>query len=314
MFALYLGGVLLRFRLITFCLLLLLILTACNSSAQEKSKDTNINIYTSIYPLQFITEQIARETATVKSIYPPGVDAHSYEPTMREITNMAHSDAFIYLGSNMESFTEAIVQALRSHEINFIEIGEHEELFMDGNKLDHHGHSDLDPHIWLDPLRMIDMATIIKDELIHLTPQHKEMFEENFQRLKKELKNLDDAFLETIHPKKDKQIIVAHAAYGYWEERYGIQQIPISGVTAGNEPSQKELAQIVKLARDKNVQYVIYEQNSSDRLSTIIQEYLEADALYLHNLEVLTDEDVQMHEDYFSLMKKNLHVLDQATK
>lgn len=301
-----------KFRLLIILILCPFIIIACDSPT-EKLKDTELTIYTSIYPLQFIAEQITGETATVKSIYPPGVDAHSYEPTTREITNIATGNALIYLGENMEGFAETIAEALDSHQINFIEIGKHRELFIKYDEDSHHSHADLDPHIWLDPLRMIDIAFIIQKEMAILAPNHAQLFEDNFHALQKSLQELDNDFLETIQPKSKKNIIVAHAAYGYWEERYGIKQIPISGVTAGNEPSQKELTEIVAFAKEENIPYVIYEQNSSDRISTIIQDYLQVDDLYIHNLEVLTDQDIKNREDYFSLMKKNLKVIDQAT-
>lgn len=300
-----------KFRLFVN-LILLVLLSACNFETKEDAAHTDLTIYTSIYPIQFIVEKIAGDVASVKTIYPAGVDAHTYEPTAKEIINIANSDIFIYLGAHMESFAETAVESLRSQNITFIEIGKHKKLF---SKLqDHsHEHSDFDPHIWLDPLRMIEIGSIIKNELTILAPNYERTFKENFQSLKKDLQELDQAFLKTIAPKSKKEVIVTHAAYGYWEERYGIKQVPISGVSADNEPSQRELTKIIQFAKEKNIQHVIFEQNSSDRISTIIQDYLNAEALYIHNLEVLTDQDIENNENYLSLMKKNLHVLDQAT-
>ncbi len=60
--------------------------------------------------------------------------------------------------------------------------------------------------------------------------------------------------------------------------------------------------------------YVLFEQNSSDRVSDIIQEQIGAKALYIHNLSVLTEADINEGEDYMSLMKHNLDVLNQATE
>lgn len=299
-------------------IILPILLVACSVNNQDNANQSELFIYTSIYPIQFVTEQLAGDIATVQSIYPPGVDAHTYEPTSREMTSMANSDAFIYLGNHMEVFAEKAVATLESQNITFIEVGAHEELFNqhDGHA-DHgdhnHHHTDIDAHIWLDPLRMIEMATIINNELIELAPHYEEMFNANLERLIDQLQELDQLFLETMEQKTNKTIIVAHAAYGYWEERYNIEQIPLSGMTSGDEPSQKELAEIAGLAQEKNISYVLYEQNSSNRLANVIQEYLEAEALYLHNLEILTEEDIDNNEDYFSLMKANLHVLDQAT-
>lgn len=337
--------------------ILVFVISGCSSNSSSKepndTKGKKLEIYTSIYPLQYITEQIGGDNVTVKSIYPPGVDAHTYEPTSKEMTDMAKSDAFIYLGAGMESFAETAASALSKQDVKFIEIAKHEALFSKssdghdghdhgtdtdhnaeadndhdehdhGAEADHnaevhddhdgHDHGDKDPHIWLDPLRMIDMGAIIKDELITLNPENKKQYEKNYEALTKSLTALDQEFVTSLKDKQNKHILVSHAAYGYWEQRYGIEQIAISGLSSSDEPSQKDLAKIAKLAKEHQIKYVIFEQNASDRVSTIIQEHIKAEALHIHNLEVLTDEDIKNNADYISLMKANLAVLNKATK
>ncbi len=325
--------------------ILIFIISGCSSNSSTKNpndtKEDKLEIYTSIYPLQYITEQIGGDDVTVKSIYPPGVDAHTYEPTSKEMTDMAKSDAFIYLGAGMESFAETAAAALSKQDVKFIEIAKHEALFSksgDGHEGHDHGadeheadtdqdhndeahhdddghdHGDKDPHVWLDPLRMIDIGAIVKDELITLNPENKEQYEKNFEALTKSLTALDKEFVNSLKDKQNKHILVSHAAYGYWEQRYGIEQIAISGLSSSDEPSQKDLAKIAKLAKEHQIKYVIFEQNASNRVSTIIQEHIKAEALHVHNLEVLTDEDIKNNTDYISLMKANLAVLNKATK
>jgi len=128
------------------------------------------------------------------------------------------------------------------------------------------------------------------------------------------LRTLDDQFKQTLENKEMKKIIVSHAAYGYWEDRYGIEQISISGLSSSDEPSQKELAQIVKFAEKEEIQYIIFEQTGSNRLAEIIRENIDAEKLFIHNLEVLTDEDIENGEDYISIMERNLQTLDEALK
>src|SRR5699024_4138472 len=149
---------------------LLLFLTACQTGESNQHYENKLLIYTSIYPIQYITEQIAGDKAIVESIYPPGVDAHTYEPSSREITKLANGDALYYLGAGMESFAETTANALASQDIAFIELGNHKSLFSSSQTQDRHEQLDLDPHIWLDPLRMIEMGNIIKESLIELSP------------------------------------------------------------------------------------------------------------------------------------------------
>lgn len=306
-------------KLIIIFSFLLLVVSACGTnSSEDSSTDGKLVIYTSVYPLEFLASQIAGDLASVKSVYPPGVDAHTYEPSSKEITNIARSDAFIYLGAGMESFSESIVESLSSHDVLFIEVGENEQLFLHANDDEHnhddHHHGDFDPHIWLDPLRMIKVGELITSNLSELDPDNRDTFKSNFAHLKEKLQSLDEQFVQTLKQKQSRKIIVSHAAYGYWEERYGIEQIPISGLSSSDEPSQKELANIAKLAKKEQLNYVIFEQTGSNRLAEVIQENIEAEKLYIHNLEVLTDENIENGEDYFSIMEQNLQTLDKALK
>lgn len=218
----------------------------------------------------------------------------------------------------MEGFSESTANALKSSNVTFIEIGMHEELFLTADAHhahddhDHH-HGDFDPHIWFDPLRMVDMAEIITEQLIELSPRHEELYQNNFALLEEQLLQLDQEFSDRLQMKTNKDIVVSHAAYGYWEERYGIRQIAIRGLSSSSEPSQKALIEIVESANKHNIGYVLFEQNTSDNIAKIIQEHIHADILYIHNLEVLTDQDITNDEDYFSIMRKNLETLDQAT-
>ncbi|MUV39147.1 High-affinity zinc uptake system protein ZnuA [Lentibacillus sp. JNUCC-1] len=297
---------------------LVLIATACSTNDAE-GKQAHLTIYTSIYPIQYAVERIGAGHIVAKTIYPPGVDAHTYEPSAKDMTDIADSDAFIYLGMGMESFAETAAGALTSNEDSpmLVEIGQHHELFAEGHHDHHehdgHDHGDHDPHIWFDPIRMTNMADIVKEALIELDPAHADEFKTNFKSLKNDLEDLDQDFQHTLQNNPKRQIVVSHAAYGYWEERYGIEQIPVSGLSSSEEPSQKQLVSIIEQAKAYDVKYMIFEQNTSNRVAEIIQENIGAEALVIHNLSVLTENDIDNGRDYLSIMKDNLQVLDTAT-
>lgn len=300
-------------------------LYGCQNEVYDQPEE-KLTIYTSVYPIQYIVERIGGHSLNTYSTFPPGVDAHSYEPTIRTMTSLAKSDAFIYMGGGMEGFSETISNALRNENVKLIELGRHEvlyetvhhhkheeELTQEKNHDGHH-HGEHDPHIWIDPIRMIEMAHLVLEVLIELNPNQAALYSENFYLLKNDLIELDMQYMEMIKKKSDPKILVSHAAFGYWEERYGIQQFAINGISSTVEPSQKDLVQIIKQAEESNFNFVIFEQNTSSKVSTIIQDYINADSLTIHNLAVLTEEDLNRNDDYLTLMRKNLHILDLATK
>lgn len=294
-------------------IILLFIISACSNSNNDSTNETHENkltIKTTLYPLEYIIEEIGGNNVEVETIYPPGVDAHTYEPTSKEITELAQADAFVYLGAGMEGFASKAASALEKQNVDLIEIGSHDSLFADTTKK---GDSDIDPHIWLDPLRMNKMADVLLEELIELAPEFEAEFDENLRVFKEKMITLDQDYENTLKNKHNKQILVTHAAYGYWERSYNIEQLSISGLSTSDEPSQKQLANIARLAKVQQINYVIYGQNDGNKTAEIIQEHIGADKLTLHNLEVLTDEDIESDADYLSLMEDNLAVLDKAT-
>ncbi|MES9737775.1 zinc ABC transporter substrate-binding protein [Peribacillus frigoritolerans] len=310
--------------LLSLFLVTAVFLSACGNSKGESSKKETkdaLDIYTTVYPLQYFTEAIGREYVNVETVYPPGTDEHSFEPSQKDIVKMAESDLFFYIGYNLEGFVTKAEPILSKEGVSTIAVGEtvhldeeehehHEEEH--AHEEDGHDHGGVNPHLWLDPVYSIDMAKTIKDELTKKMPEQEEYFNSNFNELSEKLEALDEKFATTIESGRTNKIIVSHSAYGYWEERYGLEQIGVTGLTSSNEPSQKELGKIVTMAEKEDLNYVIFEQNISSKLTEIIQKEMGAKSLELHNLSVLTEKDIEAGEDYFSLMEKNIKTLQTA--
>lgn len=305
-------------------MLVLIVFSACKQeelATVYNEDEAELNIFTTLYPIQFILEEIGEDLVTVESIYPPGVDAHTYEPTTKEMTEIAKSDAFFYFGPTMEGFTESAAEALANEDVQLISLEQHEALFvgpqMEQNEEEDPDHdeiksTDRNPHVWIDPLRMMEMANIITDKLIEIAPEHEEVFEQNKLDLIVQFQKLEDSFKQQVVPKENKYLIVPHAAYDYWEDRYGIEQIAISGLTPSEEPSQKYLSEIITMAEERRINYLFYEQNTPDQLIEIVQDELAAETYPIHNLSVLTEDDIQNEENYITLMEQNIEILAEV--
>lgn len=302
-----------KFSLICF---LLFILSSCGTSANNET-DGTLKIYTTVYPLQYFTQEIGQSYVTVESIYPPGSDEHTYEPTQKEMMNIANSDLFIYIGLGLEGFVDKAKEALHGEKVQFFPAGEQllikesdteYEHHADEDDHDHH-HGDVDPHVWLDPLYAIDMATAIKNKLVELLPEEEVILEENYRLLVEKLQKLHHKFEQLANSADKKEFIVSHQAYGYWEKRYGFKQLSISGLSSASEPSQKELGQIVATAKQLGIKYIFFEQNTSSKTTEVIQKELQLEKLQLHNLSVLTEKDIKEGKNYFSIMEDNLQSL-----
>ncbi|WP_034765746.1 metal ABC transporter solute-binding protein, Zn/Mn family [Rossellomorea vietnamensis] len=331
-----------NFLFISLVLMLSTFLSACNQTAKKtdgnQSDAEPISIMTSLYPLQYFAERIGEDMVKAESLLPPGSDAHTFEPTSKDMMSIAESDLFIYNGLGMESYAEKITKSLENEDTIMVEAtkgvdaiasphdhseeGHHdegeaaheEEHHEEGDAAheDEHHHGDYDPHVWLDPNRAIALAGNIRDALIDLHPEDKDAFNQNFNELKKDLKEIDAEFTSLAQESDHPEILVSHAAYGYWEDAYGIEQLAVAGLSPTDEPSQKELKEIIETAKEHSIHYVIFEQNVTTRIAEIIQKEINAKPLKVHNLSVLTESDSENDENYLTLMKKNIKTLEQA--
>ncbi len=309
-----------RVPLVVLLLSLSLVVTACNKDElMTVYREADLSVYTTIYPIQFIVEEIGDEIVEVESIYPPGVDAHSYEPTSKEMTAIAEADAFIYFGPSMEGFVSSAEEALEKEEVELVALENYDEIF-EKPKVDTEAteeeetvaEHERNPHVWIDPLRMMMMVEVIGDKMIELAPEHEELFEENKKALLVELQKLEDQFKQELADKEKKYMIVPHAAYSYWEERYGIEEIALSGLSPSEEASQKYLTEVIEKAEKEGITALFYEQNTPDKLIEILKDELGAETYTLHNLSVLTEEDIEAEENYITLMEKNIDTLVEA--
>lgn len=322
-----------------------IILVACNEETDLSTDSTEkadvMNVYTTVYPLQYFTERIGAEYVNVKSIYPPGSNEHTFEPTQRAMIDLANSDLFFYIGLGLEGFVDKAKTTLKGENVKFIatadnvseedlhistghshaaapkEEGHDHEHDEDGHEEENHEdhqHADHDSHVWLSPVISQQLAAVIKDELIKAMPEQEQLFTQNYDTLVQELETLHSDFLAMAEKVSNKTFFVSHAAFGYIAGHYGFIQVPVAGLNSQSEPSQKELAAIVDLAKEENIKHIFFEQNVSSNLTKVIQKEIGAKASILHNLSVLTDKDIKNKEDYFSLMRANLDVLENALK
>ncbi|MFS0646111.1 metal ABC transporter solute-binding protein, Zn/Mn family [Siminovitchia sp. 179-K 8D1 HS] len=313
------------FTFITF-FMLIFILAACNKevpSSNPKEKQDKLKVYTTIYPFEYFTQRIGGEFVSVETIVPPGSDAHSIEVSPKKMVSLAQADAFIHSGTGLESFADAVVDSIKNEDVAIVNATENIDLMgsmedshadeeNEDSQNDHADDLDVDPHVWLDPLRSIRLAENIKNALVKLNPEHTAEFEDNFEELKSDLETLDTGFKSMVKNADTKTFIVSHSAYGYWEDAYGLKQVGISGISPTVEPSQKKIIEIINLVKENNLKYIYTEPNLPNKIANTIKKATGTETLTLQNLESLSNKDLDANEDYFSIMNQNLEALKKG--
>lgn len=315
-----------------------------STSEQSSNATDTLSVYTTVYPLSYFTERIGGDFVEVSSIYPPGANEHTFEPTQKDMMKLADADLFFYIGLGLEGFVENTKKTLANEDVTMIATANqvsdeqlaistghtHDESAEADHDHDHeateethdhedeshnhedHDHGDVDPHVWLSPVISQDLALSIKNALVDKMPEQEATFTTNYETLVKELQNLDEQFKTMAEESSEKTFFVSHAAFGYIAGEYGLTQIPIAGLNSQTEPSQKELTTIVDKAKELGIEYILFEQNVSSKLAEVIQKEVGADSLVLHNLSILTNDDIKNNETYFTLMEKNIETLKTA--
>lgn len=324
--------------ILSILLLTILALAACSApdtnSGDSAEDSTKLQVYTTVYPLTYFTERIGGDLVEVKSVYPAGANEHTFEPTQQDMIAIAEADLMFYIGLGLEGFIDSAKKTLEDEDVEFAaladsitdeqldaalehdgeeahaEEGEHEE----ETGHDDHDHGSTDPHVWMSPVLSQNLVDSIKDSLIAQDPDNAEVYETNHAALIEELEQLDTSFSKLQEHVTKDTFFVSHAAFTYLSEPYGFEQVAVAGLNSQDEPSQKELTEIVDMAREKNIEYIVFEQNVSSNLTEVVQKEVGAEAVEMHNLGVLTQEDIDNGETYFTLMEKNLETLETILK
>ena len=317
----------------------LILLSACSntSTTEEIAEDKKITIMTSFYTLYDFTSKIVGDRAEVINLVPAGAEPHDFEPTPKDMANLSKADIFIYNGGGYETWIEDVLNSIDHPEMSTLNISENLDLLTveetgGEDNHDHDGHEEetnheeevnhveeeelageYDPHVWLDPLRAKQIAEMIKDELIKVDEDGKDVYEKNFNELASEFDALHSEYETALNNPSQKELIVSHAAFGYLTNRYGLDQIAISGLSPSDEPSPKELQEIIHFAREHQVKYILFETLVSPKVAETVQDKIGAEALTLNPLEGLTEKEIEEGKDYFSVMRENLESLKMAT-
>ena len=307
-------------------------LSACGNINKGENKDVSsknkLKIYTTAFAFQSFTEQIGGKYVDVESIYPPGADMHTFEPTQKEMVNIAKGDLFIYSNKEMDPVAKKIAGSINNKDLklaltanlthNDLVVNHEHEHEHEGHDHDHeadgHNHEEgsEDPHVWLDPVLNKKMVKSIKDDLVKKDPQHKTYYENNYKQVVDDLNDINQSLTKiTEHPKRDT-VVISHDSIGYLANRYGFKQEGVSGMN-NEEPSQRDLMNIVNNIKQTKQPYVLYEQNISSKVTDVIQKESNSTPLSFHNMATLSkEESKESNITYQSLMKQNIKSLDKA--
>ena len=278
---------------IILILTLSLMLTGCSLFKHDTME--NINIVTTNYATEYVTNVLYGNNSVVTSIYPDGVDIDNYTLTEKQIKDYSKKDLFIYMGSTNDS-NQAVTFINHNKKIKIIDATFGMEY---KNKVD---------ELWLNPSNLLMVAQNIKNglgEYITSTYLLKKI-DDNYLELKVNLSSLDAEYKNSIENANYKTIVV-NIDNLLLLEKYNLKVISID---SNNENYEKNLALFKNYVKQENIKYLyVYENtDNTEDVKNFLKEK-EIETLNIKNLKSITDEERENDENYLTLMYKNLEEL-----
>ncbi len=266
-------------------LMSLFLLTGC----LEEEKLDKI-AYTTYYPLEFATNYMYKDFATVKSIYPNGIDTSKYTLTDKQKSIYASSDMFVYAGVTDEVKLAA----------EFLNTNQNISI-IDGTK--GLSYSSEVCELWLDPSNYLMIARNIKSTLIDYANNvyDEEKIDKLYDELKIKISEIDVDLTMMGKNASNKNILVTNDSFNFLS-KYNINVISIK------EGDTKSINDAKKLINSGEIKYayVLRGNTLSEEIETFIKNYnlekIEIDSMY-----TITDEDKNNGNDYLSIMTENIN-------
>lgn len=290
-----------------------------------------IDVLASFYPLEFVAERVGGPAADVRSLTPAGAEPHDLELSPAQVRAAGEADVVVVLSGFQPAVDEALTARAPEVLVDVADLGApHEDedgtgeggtgeegtgedgTGEDGTGEEAHAdeHDSEDPHFWLDPTRLAEVADRVAEALSRVRPDEAEGFAARAAELRGELVALDEEIKAGLASCESRLIVTSHEAFGYLADRYDLEQIGISGLDPESEPSPARLREIAATVEDRDVSTIFSETLVSPRVAEVLAADLGVETAVLDPVEGLVDPE----EDYLSVMRANLAALREALR
>ena len=235
--------------------------TAGGLAADEKP----LAVFVSIQPQAYFVERIGGGRVRPQVLVRPGESPATYALTPKRLAALAKAKVLFRIGV---PFEDALVPRIARIMPGLHVVDTRQGIRLRKMEARHHSHGGLDPHIWLSPVLVQRQAKTIFEALVRLDPKGQAGYLANYRAFVRDLDALHRRITRVLAPLRGKKLFVYHPAYGYFAETYGLIQVPVQ--IEGKEPTAKELARLIGMAKAQDVKVVFVQpQFSTERAEAI---------------------------------------------
>ena len=311
-----------------FCALraALILCGALGGCTQPSEPDGGLQIVATLFPQYDFARTLAGGRANVSLLLSPGADAHSFDPSPKDILTVTGADLFIYTGDNMELWarrlleSEDVARAVESGSLTVLDLSaalglDEETHAHDPAKEEAHTHEEeSDPHIWTSFRNAENMCRAIAETLCALDAAGEAVYRENLAAYTAQLHTLDVKMQEMVDSAAAGTVYFGGSfAFACLFDDYGLMHRSVyEGCAAHTEPSAAALDSLIADMRAAGARYVLYDSASEEKTARAVAAETGAEALHIHAIHNITKAELDAGETYLSLSEKNLEVLRKA--
>ena len=270
-----------------------------SNSTLQLEINSKLKVVSSFFPIDQFVGKVGGEAIERMLLIPKGVEPHDYEPTIKDIQRVDSADVLVYNGLGFENWIGKMSNPQKidaSEGLNASYLDERNMTF--------------DPHVWLDPLLAKKQVENVRDGLIMIDPNHKDIYVNNSNNFLNELDNLDKKIRTDLESCKKKDFITFHNSFSYFAKQYGLNQHSISNTDPESEVTPARLTEIINIAKTLGLQVIYSEELVDPRQATVIaQEVPDGKVLLLSPIEGLSENEQKAGLGYIDKMNDNINNL-----
>lgn len=249
-------------------------------------------IVTSVHPVAALIEELAGDGVAVRTLLPPGAHADTYEPTPRMAGALEGAALVVKVGAGLDDWigTPAGGRVLT---------------LTDGLPV-----QDGNPHVWLDPVLVRDgIVPVLTVALAAVNPEEADAIRMRAAAFADSLTALDDEIRDLLDGTPTRLFVAAHPAWAYFAARYGLTQVGVLHPSPGEEIGTRELARLVREARQDGVRAVIAEPQLGRAGVGALADELD---VRVEVADPIGGAGIQGRDRYLSLMRWNARAFARA--
>jgi zinc transport system substrate-binding protein len=181
---------------------------------------------------------------------------------------------------------------------------------------DHEDHNrGIDPHFWMDPLRLGASVGTVRDALSEIDPENAGTYAGNAESFRSGVEDFHERLESTVdEASKDVVLVAGHNSLRYFGDRYGVEVEALTNVSPDDRPTPRDIERAQTVIDRHDLRYVCADPLESRRAAEQLVAETDAEAvLPLTSMPGLTDEWETEEWGYLDVMRNvNLPTLERA--